>query len=526
MEETVISVLLSLSLSGSLVALLLFFICRLFKKRISYRWQYYIWIVVMIRFTLPAAPEENLMGYLGEWLHTSVQMQGLESGGEEAAGNFYRQEEIAVKGQGQSTGTDLEKAGRMGIWETVKSRILQTILEKVRYIFFVWQLVAMVLLLRKITIYQDYMRFIKFGSTPVKNVARLEALAEAEDRIGVHEAVDLWINPLVSSPMIIGFRHPCIVLPDDSLSEQEFCYTILHELMHYKRKDIYYKWVIQVVLCIHWFNPLLYFAARNLNRLCELSCDEAVVKYLDSDKQRREYAGTLLNAMASKGVLKERLTALTLSENKQLLKERMEAVMNGKKKITSAAGKMALAVLTAAVVVAGLFAGSYTVSASGYKEAAAGAQTASLKTGKAGKGKSKGDKITAAQADKMALALTNKIWVWEWVEFFVPYMTDKGAEKLLPASRNSEWAGAVDMTTGKKIKFSKKKINAARKKKPSSALTCGDIDGHAYMIMQSNGDWECISFMLPYMTRKGIRAVVSCYNSKHGGEEKRAKDYY
>lgn len=32
--------------------------------------------------------------------------------------------------------------------------------------------------------------------------------------------------------------------------------------------------------------------------------------------------------------------------------------------------------------------------------------------------------------------------------------------------------------------------------------------------------------MLPYMTRGGIRAVVSCYNSKHGGERKKAKDYY
>lgn len=123
----------------------------------------------------------------------------------------------------------------------------------------------------------------------------------------------------------------------------------------------------------------------------------------------------------------------------------------------------------------------------------------------------------------MALALTNKTWVWEWVAYFVPYMTDAGAKKLVSASRNSEWAGSVDMTTGKKLKFTKKKVDAARKDKVSGKLTSGDIDGHALMIMQSNGDWECISFMLPYMTRGGIRAVVSCYNSKHGGKEKRQR---
>ena len=105
-------------------------------------------------------------------------------------------------------------------------------------------------------------------------------------------------------------------------------------------------------------------------------------------------------------------------------------------------------------------------------------------------------------------------------------MSDKGVKKLLPASKHSEWAGAVDMTTGKKLKFTKKKIQAARKKYASQTLTCKDVDRHALLIMQSNGDWDCISFMLPYMTHKGIRAVVRCYNKKHGGKQKRARDYY
>lgn len=135
-------------------------------------------------------------------------------------------------------------------------------------------------------------------------------------------------------------------------------------------------------------------------------------------------------------------------------------------------------------------------------------------------------KITAEQADKMALALTDKIWVWDWVAFFVPYMTEDGVKQLVPASKKSEWAGSVDYTTGKKIKFTKKQVNAARKEKPKKKLTQKDIDSHAYMIMESNGDWDCVSFMFPYMSNKGIRKVVRCYNKKHGGNEKKAADYY
>ena len=126
----------------------------------------------------------------------------------------------------------------------------------------------------------------------------------------------------------------------------------------------------------------------------------------------------------------------------------------------------------------------------------------------------------------MALALIDKSWMWEWVEFYVPYMSEKGAKKLIPASQSAEWAGSVDMTTGKEIKLTKKQINKARKHKPSEPLTCGDIDDHALMIMQSTGNWEYISSMLPYMTHKGIRAVVRCYNSKHGENEKNAADYF
>lgn len=192
--------------------------------------------------------------------------------------------------------------------------------------------------------------------------------------------------------------------------------------------------------------------------------------------------------------------------------------MNKKKNTTM--NRVFTVILTTAIIFTGIFTGSYNYTmASGNKTS--GNKTSSNKTSN-----DKSDVITKKQADKMALELTNKIWVWDWIKFFVPYMSEKGVKKLIPASRNSEWAGFIDMTTGKKMKFTKKQVNTARKKKPSKSLTCGDIDAHALMIMQSNGDWDCISFMLPYMSHKGIRAVVRCYNSKHNGKGKKAKDYY
>lgn len=53
---------LSLSVSGGLLILLLLACKPLWKKRAGKRWQYYIWLVVVVRLLLPFAPETSLMG--------------------------------------------------------------------------------------------------------------------------------------------------------------------------------------------------------------------------------------------------------------------------------------------------------------------------------------------------------------------------------------------------------------------------------------------------------------------------------
>lgn len=58
-----LKLLLSLSLSGSILILILFFCRPLFKKRMSKSWQYYIWLIIVARLLLPFAPENNLVGF-------------------------------------------------------------------------------------------------------------------------------------------------------------------------------------------------------------------------------------------------------------------------------------------------------------------------------------------------------------------------------------------------------------------------------------------------------------------------------
>lgn len=80
-----------------------------------------------------------------------------------------------------------------------------------------------------------------------------------------------------SSPLLLGFFRPCIMLPTDDLSDSDFQYTILHELIHFKQQDIIYKWLFQIILCLHWFNQIIYLMGQEINRACKLACDEIII---------------------------------------------------------------------------------------------------------------------------------------------------------------------------------------------------------------------------------------------------------
>ena len=361
MLTSILLLLLYLSISGSLVIMLVCAICRLLQKRLSHQWQYYIWIAAIVRLLFPFSPEENLIGYMAKPLlemdssfaYMSAEQNTQNTRNENSSDTIIRQS----SGYAQSAPiTDTKR--KVQTMKAFIKRNMTKLLEYRLHLCIFWFTVAMLLLLRKITVYQDFIRFMKASSAPVDDIDFLEMLSKTESQLGIQKPIDLWSSQIVSSPMLIGFFHPCIILPEkDNQSKQAVYYIMLHELTHYQRRDMYYKWLVQLVLCIHWFNPFVHIMARQVNRLCELSCDEAVTAKLESGSQRKEYAATLLAAMSKEHNYKEQVASLTLTENKRLLKERMEFIM--RKKETTVSEKLLTVFLTATVIIVSVYSGSF-----------------------------------------------------------------------------------------------------------------------------------------------------------------------
>ena len=351
--NAVLKIFLSMSFSGSLLILALLLGKRFLKDKISRQWQYYIWLVVVLRLLFPFGPEVSLLGKTYQAVDQAItQTASLPP---------QQQSPLTTPGGNLAPVTGTEQSNRSMNSPTEDLTTAHPFQEVVTLltdqVWLIWLAAAVVLLIRKATVYQSFIRYIKAGLTPVSDIEILDRLFITAEQAGIKRPVELCVNPLISSPLLIGFFRPCIVLPNADISKKAFQYIVLHELTHYKRRDMFYKWLVQITACLHWFNPLVHLMSREIAKACEFSCDEAVLAKVGSGNAQ-DYGKTLLDAMAAVGKYKENLGSVTLSENKKLLKERLGAIMKFQK--TSRAVKLLTAVLTVCIVLGASFAGVYT----------------------------------------------------------------------------------------------------------------------------------------------------------------------
>lgn len=319
--NTLLLTVLSLSISASLIALLLLALRPLYRGRLPKTWQYYIWLVVVVRLLLPFAPEGNLMTHLAGRMETrpvATDTAIIPERSNDAFNEAFDGQQGAEE-QPASTPLPATQSQSAFSWRELWAQVRDNL-------WLLWLGVAVMMLVRKVTSYHSFLRFIGAGRTHVDDPELLDAYHRACEDVGVRKPLPLYVNKLAVSPMLAGLFRPVIVLPTADLTPEEFYMMTRHELTHYRRGDILYKWLVQVTLCIHWFNPVVYLMAREIDRCCELSCDETLLRKMD-EGGKKQYGNTLLASVAVGGSYGDKVASLTMSEDGKLLKERLASIL-------------------------------------------------------------------------------------------------------------------------------------------------------------------------------------------------------
>jgi len=160
----------------------------------------------------------------------------------------------------------------------------------------------------------------------------------------IYKSIPIKSCACIKTPMVVGLLRPVVLLPQVTFAQDELPLILKHELVHIKRKDLWYKTLMLSTLAIHWFNPVIHLAVRSVLNLCEISCDEEVLKGIGS-KERARYGESVIGTARNRGAYKTALSTNFYSGTKGM-KKRIYAMMDMSKKRFSPVLFMAVVMVT------------------------------------------------------------------------------------------------------------------------------------------------------------------------------------
>lgn len=276
-----------LSVAGSFLAGILLALKRWTGKQFSPTWQYVLWVGVLLVMVVPV----------------SVKVPALVQPLQE------KQVVQTVPLPAEQTMT--EQPAPVDTVEAPAGEILpfteETALPPIPWwdvLAFVWILGALGSLGYRLTGYFRFGRYIRRTGKPM-------------ELAGVPKRLRVCKTSAAVSPMVMGMIRPVLILPETALTESRLPYVLRHELVHYRRGDIVWRWLAVLATSIHWFNPMVYVAAAQMQEACEISCDWCVVRSMEQAK-RDDYMRVILELLAEAMAKKQILTTQMASEKKQL----------------------------------------------------------------------------------------------------------------------------------------------------------------------------------------------------------------
>ena len=286
---TLFKIIVSMSFSATLVILFILAIRQLLKNHMSKSFVYSLWALVLLRLLLPFSFESDFSVF--NLINTSEPLTRIEGNTADGTTLFPRFVDLsksnALNTPNNSKPFDFTTNPLINRDQTsIDSPEPDTIVQNTFDSNF-----HGINLLRSIWLIGMFFIFMFF----LIHYSRIFRLLNDATHFKTHSTHPVFTSDKVDSPMIHGFIHPKIILPSYyNFNEEELAYVLAHESEHLRRFDYIVKPIALIILCIHWFNPLVWVAFFISMNDMELSCDEKVLEHYDK-RHQVNYAKTLLN---------------------------------------------------------------------------------------------------------------------------------------------------------------------------------------------------------------------------------------
>jgi bla regulator protein BlaR1 len=302
-------------------------------NRLTGRWHYYLWLLVVFRMLMPWTPQSRISMF--NLVPDYLQFNRLDfTSGIFGEKNINSAEAKAGSGHRAESEDDTSKtyltanrfwAGQMGSWR-------KTIGSSGGVLPFFWLVGVAVLLTYMCASNVSLWSAVK-GERALTEQRILDLLEDCKAQMGLRTVLGVAETDGVKSPALFGFIRPRLVLPRgilEALSHEELRHIFLHELAHLKRHDILLSWLTSLLLVVHWFNPVVWYAFYRMRQDRELACDDLTLSAMEADESC-EYGRTIVRVL-ERFCQSRRLPILAgVVENKSELERRIKMISRFKK---------------------------------------------------------------------------------------------------------------------------------------------------------------------------------------------------
>ncbi|MFS0674343.1 BlaR1 family beta-lactam sensor/signal transducer [Ornithinibacillus sp. 179-J 7C1 HS] len=285
---------------------------KVFRNQLSAKWQYNIWFLLLIAMLLPFIPShvinfsENFISL--DWdYHEEISTTPINSGDELLQGNQNWIKDFTI---------------------SVNRRTSETLNMLIGSIWIVGIFVSTIL----VSIAWFHLRKIKRSVSVLNNKEYIKIFEQSKQVLNISEHLIVGESSLIKSPMTFGLFKTYVVLPshfDKYLTKEDIYHIFLHELNHYKCKDIVSNYCIVFFQILYWFNPLVWYAFREMRLDREIACDIAVLKSVNH-VQYLDYGKTILHFIDISSKQKSIKFVTELNGSKKQLKKRIEKIASFK----------------------------------------------------------------------------------------------------------------------------------------------------------------------------------------------------
>ena len=275
------------SLAGSILAVTIILTKLMLKHRLGAAWNCGIWMLLLLRLCMPYVPESpfsifNVLNYVNTNFLLKI------------GGHIYK----------DGNGIDYSDSGLLGFQiDSLPQDYFLPVSRSSHHgvldvLFIIWLFVAIALVMY-VVIYNLRVRKLIKTEKQWENTDVLELFEVCREKMKIKSEIKIVKTGKTKSPALYGMIRPIFLLPEGietKLDNAGLTHIMMHELAHYKRKDILLYSMISFFQILHWFNPVLWYSLSRMRQDIEIACDATVLKYLE-DSDRRNYAATIISSL-------------------------------------------------------------------------------------------------------------------------------------------------------------------------------------------------------------------------------------